>query len=152
MAIKSQNPREQSVDEEQLIRWDSIPGLAGQHIMQRFSFHGSDLELILKQYQCQNPRRIEVSFRRSVIMHRITNESFRIALGSPGFDNEGRHISTWPFYKVSNSQLIAWLLLENSLTQDVHDTLTHYICSDAEAYIDIVATEEPLVEWIHEVL
>jgi hypothetical protein len=120
-------------------KWQPISGLEKYHNIYDIEYLAQGFFKILLIGHAEG-KCVAVIFENGVSAHRYTYESLR-TLRMP--ESSG----AWTFFKVSKSSYIK-LLFEKSNNETDYLSLMHFVFAGADTIIDVVATYEPIVEFI----
>ena len=128
---------------EKWTRWEPINGLSGSYYHD--SFLWSEKGFIIELINEGQGKRVQILFDNYVDAFRYTNESFYLKI----FDNSSQENDTdfyanWSFFKIANSEYLAWLS-EKSCTWSDRFNFIHFCIVGGDEVIDIVTNYEPKV-------
>lgn len=125
---------------EQWIKWEPLPGLARLYDIDKVSYTLEGLSILLSEFHENNAVKVRVTFTE-IEAHRSTYETFRIK--NSKFHENGT------FFKIENSEYVTWLS-EQGYSNDNSSLLIHVAIATEDTVLDIIATQEPTVQFVHE--
>lgn len=108
---------------------------------------GWDLNIILEHVQ-NKKHKLHISFNRAYCF-RSTYELFTCMMMDKAYNKQGKaFFSGRQFYKVTNSQYIAWVQEQSGNVSDSLGVLEHYVISTDDQMVDILSYKEPSAKFI----
>ena len=131
---------------EKWSRWEPITGLTARYYVDGVVDTIDELIVRLVSDQDQSIG-VEVVFD-SAWAYRLTNESFRLSLiYQLGLKYGEDFYTKWAFFKVDESDYLDWLSRESYEFSESAE-MTHYCLMGLESFVDIAASEDPVVKLI----
>ena len=124
--------------------------LTRHNYVESFIYENKNLRITLVNHDDEK-KRIIISFNDTVLLYRSTNESYAFGRidammkekeGAPSYKDN-------TVFKITNSEYIKELsLYSHAITKD--SSLLHFVLIPTDWVIDIIATQEPVVEYGYE--
>lgn len=129
---------------EEWTHWQPLENMSGKFYVDTLMM--SDDGLTIKLYKGEE--KIEIIFDGCIDAYRYTNDSFSFKIPSDlrkkyGIDFYGN----WSFFKVTNSEYLAWLS-EKSSEYSKDFPFIHFCIIGGDEIIDVLARYEPEVRFI----
>jgi hypothetical protein len=137
---------EQSNLTEKWSRWEPIEGLGHNYYLDGLVDNIDELIVRLSSEQDQSLG-VEVRFD-SALCYRVSEESFRQdTIRQLHLKYGGDFYAQWAFFKVEESNYLDWISRE-SYEFSSYVGLTHYCLKGLESFVDIAASDAPVVKLI----
>ena len=134
---------------EKWSRWEPITNLARKYYIDSVSEDRTGFKIVLSSSENEN-QKIKIVFKNSVEAYKKTDETLRHRIVCELSDNYGDEFYVnWTFFKVTNSNYLAWLSEQSYTISDTRH-LTHFTILAVDSILDIVNVEEPQIEHISE--
>ncbi len=132
---------------EQWVRWKPLQELSVRYMILNFSDTQDGFKLLLEDF-LDDTKQVQVHFGHSVLFYMETSETCRVqtmTMLSELYGDDFYICRT--FFQVTQSALLS------SIIQDYGDSypqgaIKHFVIKESEYYVDIIATEEPIFEWV----
>jgi hypothetical protein len=132
---------------EEWVRWEPIEGLTGKYDIKSLCTDTNSLIITLYSCTSKEKHKIEFKFTSFVNAYRETNESFRINLFHElSKKYAGNFYGDWTFFKVVNSEYIAWLIQDSCAHAALK--MIHFCLMGYDSVVDIITCHTPLVRII----
>lgn len=132
------------IDNEQWHRWEPLSGLHPKYYIDSISDDLAGFEVLLSE-AAHPDKKVRILFKNGVDVYRNTNESFTNELIANLHANYGRSFYVnWTFFKVTDSEYLAWLSRTSSGISDTRP-LQHFVILSVETALEIINDYEPEV-------
>ncbi len=129
-------------------RWMPIDGILGKYDIE-YIVDGNK-GLIIRVYSDKDTKKIDIIFQHYADAYRHTNESFWFITCSELTAQYGSHFyGDWSFFKVRNSDYLAWLSDRSGGFADQLNFI-HFCIMGGDSVVEILAQYEPTVRFVQE--
>jgi hypothetical protein len=136
--------------EEYLKVWEPLSGLIDRYNVDFTEYTINSTFKILLGEAYSYGKKISVTFKDGIYAHRDTERGLRMGHSPIEMSNDNDELESngeWAFFKVNNSLYIKWLLEESGTKVD-SSPLLHFLFACENSILDVVATHEPIVEFL----
>lgn len=129
-------------------RWNPLEGIAGKYDVD-YILDGKN-GFIIRLYSDKDTKKIDILFEHYADAYKHTNESFWFkTCGDLSAKYGGDFYADWAFFKVKNSEYLAWLS-EKSATWSDQFPFMHFCMMGTDSVVEVLARYEPTVTFVEE--
>lgn len=133
---------------EQWIKWEPIPGLAGTYDIEKLCDDLNGYEIILVHALDKN-KKVRLSWKKSIHSCTRTDKVFAYdTLASIDKKYGFEFHKNWSFFIVEGSEYLQRLSEESCTLSDQFYGVIHFALITSDSIVDIIPTYEPKVVWI----